>query len=251
MDLVTIVVLCGAAFLGGFTQGLAGFGSTLVALPLLAMAMDMRLALPVCTTLAVGLNVALTSRLRLHIRKDALALLLCATIPGIPLGVSVLRAVPGHWLKGILALAILAFVFHSWRSGHGACPVTAPGRIWGVAAGFLAGCLGGAIGINGPPIVAWMCRQGYDRNALRGTLTAFFLLAGCGVVATQAVAGLVTPAVLWRAAVAVPALLAGMAAGMALCGRISEAAFQRVVLGLLALTGVVLLCQWGNGLAPA
>ena len=39
-----LVTLSLAAFLGGFTQGLTGFGSTLLALPLLALVMDLRLA---------------------------------------------------------------------------------------------------------------------------------------------------------------------------------------------------------------
>ena len=248
MDLSTILLLCAGGFLGGFVQGLAGFGSTLLALPVLAMGMDMRLAVPVCTTLSLCLNTALTSRLHPHIRKDALILLLCGAIPGTPLGVSALRSVPGHWLKAALALGILVFVLFSWRTGR-AAPSGRAGRFWGLAAGFTAGCLGGAIGVNGPPVVAWMCRQGFDRNALRGTLTAFFLLAAGTVVAAQAVAGLVTIGVLWRAAVAVPALLAGMTAGMACCGRIGESDFYRVVLGLLALTAVILLVQWAGVLA--
>ncbi len=248
MDFTPLPFLLSGAFFGGFIQGLAGFGSTLIALPVLAMGMDMQLAVPVCTTLSVCLNTALTSRLRTHVRKDALILLLCGAIPGTPLGVSALRAVPGHWLKAALALGILAFVFSSWRAGR-AAPSGRPGRFWGLAAGFTAGCLGGAIGVNGPPIAAWLCRQGFDRDALRGTLTAFFLLAACAVVTSQAVAGLITAKVMWRAAVAVPTLLAGMAVGMAFCGRIGESGFHRLVLGLLALTAVVLLAQWAGALA--
>lgn len=245
MEPAVIGMLCVAAFCGGFTQGLAGFGSTLVALPLLAMVMDMRLAVPVCTTLAVCLNVVLTSRLRGHIQGGTLRLLIVASLPGMPLGAHMLGAVPGYWLKGFLALAILAFVLHTWR---GTCSTRPAGRGFGIAAAFLSGCMGGAIGVNGPPIVAWICRQGFDRDAMRATLTAYFLLAGCGVVTFQAMAGLVTPTVLWRTAAALPALLAGIAAGMACCGRIGEEAFHRVVLGLLALTGLTLLAQ---GLAGA
>ncbi|MHC1791660.1 sulfite exporter TauE/SafE family protein [Solidesulfovibrio sp.] len=240
MDLATVGLLCLAGLCGGFTQGLAGFGSTLVALPLLALVMDMRLAVPVCTTLALCLNSILVARLHRHIRFGPLGLLIAASLPGMPLGAYILGTAPGHWLKIVLALAIFAFVGNEWR---GTCTLVPAGRAWGVAAGLAAGCLGGAIGINGPPIVAWMCRLGLDRNALRGTLVAYFLLAGCGVVASQALAGLVTGPVLARTAVALPALGVGIALGVALCGRISEAAFRRVVLWVLAATGASLLLQ--------
>jgi uncharacterized membrane protein YfcA len=245
MDLFTLTILCLAAFCGGFTQGLAGFGSTLVALPILALVFDLRLAVPVCTTLALSLNVIMVARLGRHIRFGPLGLLIAASLPGMPLGAYALDVVPGHWLKTVLALAIFVFVANQWR---GACSLTPAGRGWGVAAGFAAGCLGGAIGINGPPIVAWMCRLGLDRNALRATLVAYFMLAGCGVVASQAGMGLVTGPVLTRTAVALPALVLGIAAGVALCGRISELAFRRVVLFVLTATAVSLLVQGLGGI---
>jgi len=245
MNLATVGMLSLAAFCGGFTQGLAGFGSTLVALPILALVFDLKLAMPVCTTLALCLNVVMVARLGRHIRFGPLALLIAASLPGMPLGAYALGALPGPWLKAGLALAILAFVGGQWR---GAGSLTPAGRGWGIAAGFAAGCLGGAIGINGPPVVAWVSRLGLDRHAMRGTLVAYFLLAGCGVVGSQALAGLVTGPVLARTVVALPALALGIASGVALCGRISEAAFRRVVLLVLTATGVSLLLQGVSGL---
>ena len=126
-----------------------------------------------------------------------------------------------------------------------------PGRLLGLVAGFVAGCMGAAIGVNGPPIVAWVSRQGYDRNAARATLTTFFLLAGIGVVASQTVAGLVTADVLRAYVTAVPALLLGLGAGMAGCGRIGEKGFSWAVLFVLALSGASLLVQGVTGLAAS
>lgn len=240
MEPVVIIALCVAAFCAGFTQGLAGFGSTLVALPLLALVMDLRLATPVGCLLAVVCNIVLTSRLRGHVQRRALWLLLAASVPGMAVGAYALSVVPGDWLKGALGLVIVAYVVLYGRRGVATRPA---GRGFGLAAGFLAGGLGAAIGVNGPPIVAWVSRQGFDRNAVRGTLTAYFLLAGIGVVASQFAAGLVTTEVLSRTAVALPAMLVGLAAGMAGCGRIGEAAFARVVLCVLGLTAVSLLTQ--------
>ena len=240
MVLATIGLLCLAGFCGGFTQGLAGFGSTLVALPILALVFDVKLAVPVCTTLALVLNMVMVARLGRHVRWRPLFLLIAASLPGMPLGAYALHRLPGHWLKIVLALAIFAFVANQ-RRGCGRLTPAGPG--WGVAAGFAAGCLGGAIGINGPPIVAWVSRLGLDRHAMRATLTAYFLLAGCGVVGSQTLAGLVTGPVLFRTAVALPALGLGIASGVGLCGRISEAAFRRVTLFVLAATGASLFWQ--------
>jgi len=40
------LLLCLIALLAGFTQGLSGFGSVLVALPLLVLFLDLNLAVP-------------------------------------------------------------------------------------------------------------------------------------------------------------------------------------------------------------
>jgi uncharacterized protein len=235
-----ILIVCVASFCAGFTQGLAGFGSTLVALPLLALVMDLRLATPVCCILAMTINVVLICRLHGHIQSGAIGLLILAALPGMYVGAHVLRSVPGYWLKGVLALVILAFVIHSWRGARRVAPA---GRGFGLVAGFLAGGLGASIGVDGPPIVAWASRQGFDRETLRGTLTAYFLLAGICVVATQFMAGLVTFSVLQLVAVGLPTLAVGLWAGTSRCGKISDVAFGRVILGVLVLTGGSLFVQ--------
>ncbi len=240
MDHAAVATLFTAAFLGGLIQGLAGFGSTLVALPIAALVLDMRQATPVCCILAVVLNAVLTSRLRIHVQGRGLVLLLAASLPGMAMGAWVLGNVSTGLLKTLLGLAVLTYV---WRACHGGRPLGRAGRGYGIAAGFLAGCLGAAIGVNGPPVVAWASRQGWSRDALRGTMTGYFLLAGIGVVTAQAAHSLVTGRVLTLAAMALPALLLGLWAGWSFCDRLDEAAFGRVVLGLLGMTGAGLLFQ--------
>ncbi|EKO38813.1 MAG: putative permease [Solidesulfovibrio magneticus str. Maddingley MBC34] len=247
MELSHVALLWLAAFAGGFTQGLAGFGSTLVALPILALVLDLKVAVPVCTTLAVTLNIVMIVRLRGHVRRGLLVLLIASSLPAMPFGAYILRVVSGDWLKLALAVAILVFVVVQGRPGAQAS-TAGLGRGWGVLAGLVAGGMGGAIGINGPPIVAWMSRLGLPRDALRATLVSYFFLAGCGVVASQAGAGLVTGAVLGRTGLALPALGAGIFAGMKLCGRVSEAAFRRIILAILAFNAVMLLAQGLAGL---
>ncbi len=241
-------ILSLAAFIGGFTQGLTGFGSTLLALPLLALVMDLRLATPVCCLLAVSINVVLTSRLYGHIRWRVLLLLFGAALPGMAVGVRALEVVPGHWLKLAMASVVLSFVAVRLRGRRGR---SRPGRGLGLAAGFAAGCMGAAIGVNGPIVAMWVSRQGYDRDTVRATLTSFFLLAGFGVVGAQSLVGLVTPEVLWAYLAALPALLLGIGLGLAGCGRIDESRFARAVLLVLVLSGVSILLQGAWGLVRA
>lgn len=234
--------VCAAAFAAGFTQALAGFGSSLVALPVLACVLPMQVAVPVICLINLCLNAVLTCRLRVHVRGRTLALLLPAALPGMALGAWGLGVVSSAVLEALLGLGLLTFVWWQWRPK--ACPRPVGSRL-GVLAGFMSGLFGSLLGVNGPPIVAWMACQDLPRDTIRGTLTAYFLLAGLGVVMTQAVGGLVTSRVLGLAGLGLPALGIGILAGLAGIGRIGERGFRRVLLGLLGATGLSLLFQFG------
>lgn len=240
MDATLDLVVCLAAFLAGFTQALAGFGSALVALPLLSQVLPMREAVPVGCLLALCLNVLLTCRLRGHVRGRVLGLLLVAAVPGVVAGTLALGMVPSAWLRALLGVGLLVFVWRQWRPA--ACRRPA-GPVWGAVAGLCSGLFGALIGVNGPPVVVWAACQGYDRDTFRGTLTAYFLSVGLGLVGSQVLGGLVTRQVLVLTGLGLPALVLGVLAGLAGCGRISDRVFRLVLLGLLAATGVSLMLQ--------
>lgn len=245
MEASDLAVLCLAAGLAGFTQGFSGFGSTVVALPLLGALFGMRAAVPLGCLMALTINVILVARLRAHVQQGALGLLLVAALPGMALGVALLGMLPEALFKALLGLAVLLLAAQSLRSNRPALPAR---RRWAALAGFLSGCLGMCIGINGPPVVAWAARQPWPREALKATLTSYFLLAGIGIVSVQASQGLVTSPVLGLYAAGLPVLLAGLWAGEFFCGRLDDLAFRRVVLGLVACMGALLLWQALPGL---
>lgn len=244
MDLTTFLAVSAAAGLGGCVQGFAGFGSTLVALPLLGLVMDVRVAVPVCCLLGLGVNIMLLSRPGNRVDRKALVLLLAASAPGMAAGAAILGNVPGTWLKALLGVSVSWMALRSLLAGPARAPA---GTGLGVAAGLAAGCLGVAIGINGPPIVAWTARQPWDRETFKATLNAYFLLSGVGIVAVQAFEGLVTPEVSGLALAGIVALLAGVRLGLLLCRRCDERTFRHGVFGLLALTGLGLLWQVAAG----
>jgi uncharacterized membrane protein YfcA len=233
------------AALAGFTQGFAGFGSTLVALPLMGLFLELRVAVPVGCLMALTLNAALAARLRGHANRGALALLLGASLPGLALGALVLSGAPEPALKGLLGLVILYVCVGAGRSRSGA---GAPGRGWVLATGLTAGALGVSIGVNGPPIVAWAARQNWTREIFKATLTTYFLLAGVCIVGTQGVQGRLDAQVLTLGAACLPGVLLGLWAGDVCSGKIQDRTFRRSVYGLLTAIALSLLCQAGVAL---
>lgn len=248
MELLSAFVILGAAGLAGFAQGFAGFGSTLVALPILGLILPARTAVPAGCLMALCMNAFLVAGLHGHIRRGWLALLVGTSLPGAALGVMLLGAAPDLVMKGLLGAATLYAAARLLRKGE---PEAAPGGGWAVAAGVLAGFMGVSIGVNGPPIVAWMARQPWDARTIKATLTSYFLLAGLVIVGTQAAGGMFTAGTLHVFALSLPALIAGIWAGSASSGRLGELVFRRAFLGLLGGMGTVLLVRAAVGLLAA
>ncbi len=239
MDWTSLTVTAVAAALAGFTQGFAGFGSTLVALPLLGLILPVTVAVPACCCMAMAMNAILTWRLRAQVDWRVVGRMLAWTLPGMAAGGLVLGVAPAGLLKFALGLVILAISALSWRA-----PAARPKRrssIW--LAGFAAGVGGVCLGINGPQVVAWASRQPFTRDGGKAFLAAFFLAAGFGNVGAQALNGLVNADTLGVFATGAPALTAGVLAGSRASGLFGEETFRKSILALLAVTGAVLVAQ--------
>ncbi len=250
-DPASLGAVSAAALAAGFTQGFAGFGSTVIALPLLVAVLGLRVAVPLGCLMALAINVALVGRMFGHVRRGPLMVLLLTSLPGMAVGGRLLSVAPEAWLEGLLGAMVLAFTVFAARaasvSDDGA---PAPSRHAAgtplrhavtVAVGLVSGALGAAVGINGPPVVAWAMRQGWGRHALKATLAGYFLLAGVGIVGAQGLHGEITGRVLLLFCVGLPALAVGLYGGHLCFGRLDEATFRKVLLGLFAVSGAGLL----------
>jgi uncharacterized membrane protein YfcA len=229
-----------AAGLAGFTQGFAGFGSTLVAMPLLGLVLDIGTALPLGCLMALGINLGLGPGLYRHVRWRPLGLLLACSLPGMALGAFLLGVVPKAVLSGVLGAVVLYVALRILPAD----PLrVGTGNLLAAPIGLVAGCLGVCIGVNGPPVVAWAARQPWRGVELKATLVGYFLASGLGIVGVQAASGLVTARVAALTLPALPALVIGLWTGGVLYGRVNETAFRRLVIALLAATGLVLVGQ--------
>lgn len=238
LEVVGVVLVVAGALLGGFVQGFSGFGSTLVSLPIFGLALEVRTAVPAGCLMALAINLMQVTRLRRHVQGRDLTWLLVANVPGMALGVWFSEVAPEALLRGVLGAVVLLLAV---TSPAGVATGRGPGRGWGLLAGVVSGGLGVALGINGPPVVAWATRQPWTREALKSFLAAYFLLTGLATVAVQWRQGLMTGRVLALAGWSLPVLLAGVWLGHGLSGRVGEKAFRRSLAGLLAGTGALLL----------
>src|SRR5438874_11294548 len=137
----TALAVAGIVFLATLVRSAFGFGEALVAVPLLAILIPVPVAVPLATLLSVTVAGLILARDWRHVHARSAWWLVIPTLPGIPLGLLLLTAVPPPVVKAVLAAVIIAFSGYCLLGRRK--PRLADDRLaW--AFGFGAGVLGGA-----------------------------------------------------------------------------------------------------------
>jgi hypothetical protein len=101
--------------------------------------------------------------------------------------------------------------------------------------------MGGLGGLTGPAPTLWATLRGWDRDAQRAALQSFNLAMHGLTMATYLATGTVSAEAARLFLVVAPAMLVPTLVGARLYRRFSDEAFRKLVLGLLAASGVVLI----------
>ena len=150
--------------------------------------------------------------------------MLLASVPGSFAGLYILQICSGPVLQGAVGLLLLYYVY--WQKTFRARGSIAHPRALGAVAGFGSGLLGTAIAFDGPPVGAYGLCMGWEPRVLLGTLGVFFVLR----VRTCAMYG-------------APGVILGTCIAFPVVKHISQQAFRKVLLCVIAVAGLVCLVR--------
>jgi uncharacterized protein len=235
----TTVHVLAVLFFATFIRSALGFGEALIAVPLLALSMPVQVAAPlaVLVSITVAVVVVIQDWRQVHFRSAGWLVL--STLFGIPLGLLLLKTVPESVVKSILGAFIIAFAIYSLT---GRKPELHNDRLAPLF-GFTAGILGGAYGMNGPPLVVYGVLRRWQPAQFRATLQGYFLIASIVGMAGYAATGLWTRTVSNYFLLSLPLALVAVFLGHAIHRRLSSSRFLICVNVGLAVIGVLLLKQ--------
>jgi uncharacterized membrane protein YfcA len=227
-----------------FTQSVSGFGSALVAMPLLSPLLGLKEAAPLMAVVAMTLQVVLLVYYRRSLNIPAVWRLAAASLLGIPIGIFALRRVDERFTAG--ALGVLLVVYALYAFTHPRMPrLHRPA--WPFLAGFLAGVLGGAYNTNGPPAVVYGDCRRWSPDEFKSNLQGFFMSNNILIVVGHGLCGNLTFDIWRRYLAALPGVVVGTVAGLLLAKRINPPLFRKVMLGMVLLLGGRLLYQAVSG----
>lgn len=238
MSAATLQVLA-VLFLATFIRSALGFGEALVAVPLLALLLPVQVAAPLAVLVSITVATIVVIQDWRNVHLHSAGWLIFSTLFGIPLGLLLLKTVPESIFKAVLGAFIIAFALYSLA---GRKPELHNDRLAPLF-GFTAGVLGGAYGMNGPPLVVYGVLRRWTPIQFRATLQGYFLVASIIGMAGYALAGLWTRAVSRYFLLSLPLALIAIFAGRAAHRRLSSARFLFCVNVGLALIGALLLAQ--------
>lgn len=241
MDSVTVYVLL-VIFVATLTRSVFGFGEALIAVPLLALRLPVNVAAPLAVLVSITVAAVIIAQDWHKIHLGSAGWLVVSTLFGIPLGLMLLTSGHHRLVKASLAVIIMAFSAHA-LIGRKPPELHSDSRGWLLGCGFLAGVLGGAYGMNGPPLAIYGAMRRWSAQHFRATLQGYFLPASIIGMAGYWLAGLWVPVVtryyLLSLVLALPAILLGRVINHRLRG---DAFLKYVHVGLV-LIGAALLVQ--------
>ena len=234
---VLMVVFAATLFRSAF-----GFGEALIAVPLLVLFIPLKVAAPLAVLVSITIAAVVVAQdwRKIHLRSAGW--LVGSTLFGIPVGLLLLTSSHQKAVKVTLGIFIVAFSVYSLL-GRRPPELKTDSKIWLLGCGFAAGVIGGAYGMNGPPLVIYGAMRRWSAQHFRATLQAYFLPASVIGMSGYWLAGLWVRAVTHYYLLCLPLLLPAVWLGRAVNHRLHGDAFLKYVYVVLAGIGVVLLAE--------
>ena len=232
-ELALSIIIIFAAYM---VKGLSGFGSGLVAIPLLAFVLPLTLIVPVLGLVSYSGTVVQS----LSFRKDVIWKDLLPLIP-----FSLAGIVIALWLLvnvNITVLTLVLGVFIFCYSIYSLLPreVSTGTRWWAIAAGSFAGLIGTLFVTGGPFYVLYLKMRNINKQQFRAMITMIFLFDGGARMIGYFASGLFTSKMLVLVLILLPVLFLAMYLGHHLHIKINERRFNQVVSILLLISGLSL-----------
>ncbi|QGJ71246.1 putative membrane transporter protein [Planctomycetales bacterium 10988] len=240
----TTPFLCfaGVMVLAGFTQSFLGFGYAIVALSLLPFFFEIHHANVLISFAIVIPMVWLTWLYRGDSDKKAIMSCIWGIALGLPLGIGLFSYLNADWLVRGTGLLIFLIALDGFRSRKEEEPDKGKRPYyWATIAGSAGGFLAGAVGIPGPPIVAYSLRQPWTPTQYRAFNFSVFITLTIYKAVLLGVTGWLTWEVgLWSISVT-PLIFIGMGLGILAARKVDAGQFRKLTFLILALTALMML----------
>ncbi len=217
---------------------LAGFGSSLVAMPLLTPILGLSVASPLMNLFGIAtFGTVIFQKWRELTLKDVWRLALI-TVLIIPLGIYLIYVIPESFLRLMLGLICIVYALYGFAN----LPLPRLSNPnWAWVYGFFAGMFSGAFNVGGVVAVLYADTQDWTPERFRLNMFSFLFTTATLGLFSRYIAGQLTAHVVQIWLGTLPFLFLGLAVGDYLTRFVNKAHFRKLVLGLLIILGTRLI----------
>jgi uncharacterized protein len=246
IDLGAIAVAGAIVALAYLVYGMTGFGSSIIAIPMLTQLIPLKTATPVMLLLDMLAGIVVGLRNLKAVQLDELRKLGPWLCIGLVLGVTLLVSAPEKPLE--LTLGICLVAYSAWKlMSSGEFRALSAG--WALPLGVSGGCLTAVFGTGGPVYTIYLAGRVRDAEQRRATISTLITATAFARLFLFSASGLYkNPTVLPLAGWLLPCGAIGLTAGALLRTRVPAARVSTLIWILLILAGTNLVIRSSIGM---
>ncbi|RUO68727.1 sulfite exporter TauE/SafE family protein [Idiomarina ramblicola] len=227
-------------FFAALLQGVSGFGSGLLAVPILALWFPISVLTPALSVINIVVGGWIYWKNREAARPSQWKWLIVSGVIASLVSGSLLLTVNEHFIKLTLGFVILTVAVILASGKQLPTAEHTPGHI---AVGTGSGLLNGLMTLGGPPIVLFLANARIPKQQFRATLSLFFCCIAIANVANFSRQHIYAEPHFYLILALLPCALIGASVGQKLQHHVSERRFRQLTLVLMILSGLSVVMQ--------
>lgn len=220
-------------------QAISGFGFALIAVPLLSLFIDPRVAVVLATFVGAFSSTFQAIVDRRYVDKNLVRRLVLSAYVGMPFGLGVFILVSEDTLRVIVGVVVLfaaVFLIKGFTILHST-------KKYDWIMGAVSGLLATSTSTNGPPLVFLMQAKKMNPQSFRASINLVFSFSSFGAIVLFIASGNVSLSDVTGIVISIPMLLLGLFVGFRLRSRINPEQFRILVFALLIVSAVSALAS--------
>ncbi|MDX2507498.1 MAG: sulfite exporter TauE/SafE family protein [Gammaproteobacteria bacterium] len=221
-------------------RGVTGFGSGLIAIPMLALFLPLTFVVPFISVMDISASMLHVAHPRRHVAWKTMFRALPFAVIGVVVALFIIKSINTLILVKALGIFIILFAIYSLISPEFK---KNDSFIWPVIAGFFGSFIGTLFGTGGPFYVFYFHLQKMDKTVFRATCASTFLIDGLIRATGFTISGFYTKTVMLNILYALPVMFLAMYIGEHLHTNITQRTFQRAIGVFLIFSGMALILK--------
>lgn len=243
MSIETIIIIAAAYFIAAFVKGATGLGFSTSALPVLALGLGLKGAMPLVIIPSVVSNLFIMKQAG-HFREIVARFwpMFLATLPGLVIGLAILGSVDSHAAGAALGAVLVVYgVFTIGRPALTLSDQTA--RLLAPVSGLATGIINGITGSQVMPVLPFLLSLRLDPQRFVQAINISFTMSSLVMAVGLSRMGLMTWHSVWISLAGLIPVFCGIKAGSFVRARLNAEAFRKLVLIMLILFGITLIAK--------